>query len=72
MEERLQKVLARAGYCSRRSCEDLIAKGHVTVYGCIARLGTKADPAKDKITIIDNAINASEKFITGHFLHEGD
>ena len=31
--ERLQKVLARAGFASRRKCEELIARAHVTVNG---------------------------------------
>jgi len=62
MEERLQKILARAGYGSRRGCEDLIAKGRVTVNGRIAILGTKADPSKDKITLNNKLINAPEEF----------
>jgi 16S rRNA U516 pseudouridylate synthase RsuA-like enzyme len=62
MEERLQKILSRAGYGSRRKCEDLIAKGRVTVNGRIVKLGTKADPTKDKIAVNDKIINAPEEF----------
>ena len=51
MEERLQKILARAGYGSRRSCEDLISSGRVRVNGQAVGLGDKADAAKDKITV---------------------
>ena len=51
MEERLQKILSRAGYGSRRGCEELIAKGRVTVNGQIATLGLKADPTQDKIAV---------------------
>jgi 23S rRNA pseudouridine2605 synthase len=61
MEERLQKILARAGYGSRRACEELIAKGRVTVNGRIAKLGTKADPAKDKIAVDGSPIQAKEE-----------
>ncbi len=50
MEERLQKILARAGYGSRRSCEELISAGRVRVNGQAVGLGDKADAAKDKIT----------------------
>lgn len=43
--ERLQKVIANAGYVSRRKAEELILKGKVTVNGKIVReLGTKVTP----------------------------
>lgn len=50
--ERLQKLIARAGICSRRAAEDLIAAGRVTVDGKIVReLGTKAEPSRNKIRV---------------------
>ncbi len=51
MEERLQKILAQAGYGSRRACEDLIRAGRVTVNDQIASLGSKADIQKDIIRL---------------------
>ncbi len=60
MEERLQKILARAGYGSRRACEELIAKGQVTVNGQIATLGMKADPAVDRIELNNKVVNKPE------------
>ncbi len=51
MEERLQKILARAGFGSRRACEELILSGRVRVNGQVAHLGQKADPAIDHITV---------------------
>ena len=41
---RLQKVLARVGYGSRRVCDDLIAAGRVLVNGEVAVLGRRVDP----------------------------
>jgi 23S rRNA pseudouridine2605 synthase len=49
--ERLQKVLARAGYGSRRRCEELIEQGRVRVGGEVARLGRRVDPDEDHITV---------------------
>jgi len=50
-EERLQKILARAGFGSRRSCEVLISAGRVKVNGQTAILGTKADSSMDEILV---------------------
>ena len=60
MSERLQKILAQAGYGSRRACEDFITAGRVRVNGKIAELGQKADPALDKITVDGKSIAGVE------------
>ena len=51
MEERVQKILARTGYGSRRSCEKFISSGRVTVNGKLITLGAKADLQVDDIRI---------------------
>lgn len=51
MKERLQKVLARAGFGSRRACEELICQKRVTVNGAPARLGMRVDPEADDIRV---------------------
>jgi len=63
MSERLQKILAQAGYGSRRACEDFISAGRVRVNGKLAELGQKADPAVDKITVDGRALAAAESLI---------
>ena len=49
--ERLQKILARAGFGSRRGCEELIRQGRVVVNGEMAKLGQRIDPEQDRITV---------------------
>ena len=49
--ERLQKLLARAGFGSRRACEELIAQGRVAVDGRVAVLGGRADPDSARVTV---------------------
>ena len=52
MQERLQKIISRAGVASRRHAEELIVQGLVTVNGeMINELGSKADPDKDVIKV---------------------
>ena len=56
-EERLQKILSRAGVASRRAAEELIRAGRVQVNGEVVReLGTRADPRRDVIRVDDRTI----------------
>ena len=61
--ERLQKLLAQAGYGSRRACEELIIAGRVRVNGQVAALGQKADPALDKITLDGKSLPKAEALV---------
>ena len=51
MEERLQKILSAHGVSSRRAAEGYLSAGRVTVNGCTARVGDKADPERDDIRV---------------------
>ncbi len=51
MTERVQKLLAAAGLCSRRTAEEWIAAGRVTVNGQAAHIGDKADPETDTVAV---------------------
>lgn len=61
MEERLQKLLAQAGLCSRREAERWIDDGRVTVNGKKALVGDKADPRRDKIFVDGKPIGGAEE-----------
>lgn len=56
---RLQKVLAGAGFGSRRACEQLIADGRVDVDGKVATLGTRVFPHQQKIRVDGEALPKS-------------
>ncbi len=60
MEERLQKIISRAGIASRRKAEELITEGRVTVNGSVASLGMKADPDRDHIKVGKKLLQLSE------------
>lgn len=51
MKERLQKLMARADYGSRRACEDMIRAGRVTINGTLATVGDQADPSVDDVRV---------------------
>ncbi len=51
MAERLQKLIAAAGLCSRRTAEEWITAGRVSVNGVTATLGASADPDTDTIAV---------------------
>ena len=54
---RLQKVLAAAGYGSRRHCEELITAGRVQVNRkVVTELGVKVDPGSDEVRVDGDVI----------------
>ena len=63
MTERLQKIIARAGVCSRRAAEDLLRSGRVSVNGAVAQLGDQADAAQDTIAIDGKPLQAAPEFV---------
>ncbi|MBU3923634.1 MAG: rRNA pseudouridine synthase [Nanoarchaeota archaeon] len=60
MQERLQKIIANSGYCSRRKAEELIEKGKVKLNNTMAKLGDKATE-QDKITINNQELKTKQK-----------
>jgi 23S rRNA pseudouridine2605 synthase len=63
MQERLQKILAQAGYGSRRACEEFIVAGRVRVNGQAVILGQKADSALDRITLDGKPLPKVEQLV---------
>ncbi len=61
--ERLQKVLARVGYGSRRVCEDLIADERVTINGRVAELGARVGP-DDEIAVDGTVVSTRVDGVT--------
>ena len=60
-EQRVQKVLADQGICSRREAERLIAAGKVKVNGHPVGLGDKMDPDYDKVSIDGKTVRIVRK-----------
>jgi 23S rRNA pseudouridine2605 synthase len=63
MMERLQKILAARGLCSRRKAEELISAGRVMVNGQVARLGQSADPDQDLIELDGKVIPSGDGYV---------
>lgn len=61
MEQRLQKLIAAAGLCSRRAAEGWIEAGRVRVNGAAATLGQSADPDRDEILVDGKPLSLSEQ-----------
>lgn len=59
--ERIQKIIARSGLCSRREADRLIGEGRVTVNAVVATVGDRADAGRDAIKVDGKAIRASEQ-----------
>ena len=60
MSEKLQKVLARAGFGSRRELERWIAAGRVKVNGQTATVGDRVD-VSDKVTVDGKRVSPQKK-----------
>lgn len=60
-EERIQKVMAEAGLCSRRAAETMIAAGRVKVNGHPIKLGDKMNPAKDVLSVDNQRVHIAKK-----------
>ena len=63
MTERLQKLIARSGLCSRRAAEELLAAGRVRVNGEVSALGDRADPACDRIEVDGKPLAAAPELV---------
>ena len=61
MVERVQKIIASSGLCSRRKAEELISEGKVKVNGVLITLGDKADAQNDKIEVNGKLIHVDKK-----------
>lgn len=61
--ERLQKVLARVGIGSRRTAEELIAAGRVTVNGDVAVLGRRVHTETDRVEVDGVPIGVREGLV---------
>jgi pseudouridine synthase len=66
--ERVQRALARAGFGSRRACEELIAAGRVRVNGEVATLGDKVDTAADEVRLDGTIVNLNPtvRYLAAH------
>ncbi|MFT8858299.1 pseudouridine synthase, partial [Bifidobacterium aquikefiri] len=62
---RLQKVLAQAGFGSRRKCEQIITEGRVEVDGeLVTELGSRVDPNHQQIRVDGSRIHLNDRHIT--------
>ena len=59
--DRVQKIIAESGLCSRRKAEELIEDGKVTVNGVTITIGDKADKETDNICVEGQKIHIEEK-----------
>ena len=63
MKERLQKILASRGLCSRRKAEEIITAGRVAVNGSVANLGDSADMDLDTILVDGKPLPSLDTYV---------
>lgn len=68
-EERLQRALARAGFGSRRRCEELIVEGRVAIDGRVATLGDRVDASKERVEV-DGAVVSLDPNVRYYAFHK--
>ena len=61
--QRLQKILAARGICSRRKAEEMITAGRVSVNGAVANLGDSADPETDEIRLDGDLLPTASDYV---------
>jgi len=70
-EHRLQKILASAGFGSRRQCEELIEQGRVEVDGTVVKLGSKVDPLHAEIKVDGERLKSAKPVYLALFKPKG-
>jgi 23S rRNA pseudouridine2605 synthase len=70
-EHRLQKILASAGFGSRRQCEELIEQGRVEINGSVAKLGSKVDPLHTEIKVDGERLKSAKPVYLALFKPKG-
>lgn len=64
MAERIQKLIAQAGLASRRHAEIWISEGRVLLNGRLAKLGDRADLARDEVLVDGRQLEAPEEKVS--------
>lgn len=63
-EERLQKILSRAGIASRRKAEQMMLEGRIRVNGqVVSELGAKADLSRDHIKVDGKLVHEPARLV---------
>ena len=62
---RLQKLLAQAGFGSRRKCEEIITDGRVEIDGeLVTELGTRVDPKHQEVRVDGSRVRVNPNHVT--------
>lgn len=62
---RLQKLLAQAGFGSRRKCEEIITEGRVEIDGeLVSELGTRVDPKHQEVRVDGSRVRVNPNHVT--------